>query len=390
MVALVREGHSQRWVARKLGVGLRTVQRWVERAGDRGLEEVEWQDRSRAPHHQPNRTRLEMERLIIQRRHYLRDHSDLGEYGAAAVRRSLLEEGYSHVPSERTINRIFRRWGELPPARQPRRPSPPRGWYLPAVACGEAEMDQVDVVEGLKIKAGPLVEVLNVVSVHGGLVNSWIYEGSIKAVDVVEALIDHWQEWGLPAYAQFDNDTLFQGAHQHPNVISRVMRLCLALGVVPVFVPPAERGFQAAIEGYNAKWQAKVWQRFSHQSPAELQDRSRRYVAAHRQRTRQRRDKAPQRRAFPSPGWQLNLQTHPADYSQARMVYIRRTNGRGEVYFLGQTFAVAPQWCGKLVRCEVLLSEERIRFYQLSRRVPNEQPMLKEIDYHLPRKPFRG
>ena len=36
-----------------------------------------------------------------------------------------------------------------------------------------AELDCIDVVEGLVIKGGPHVEVLNAVSLHGGLVASW-------------------------------------------------------------------------------------------------------------------------------------------------------------------------------------------------------------------------
>jgi hypothetical protein len=53
------------------------------------------------------------------------------------------------------------------------------------------------------------------------------------------ALVAHGRELGLPAYAQFDNDTVFQGAHQYPDTIGRVARLCLSLHVVPMFAPPA-------------------------------------------------------------------------------------------------------------------------------------------------------
>ena len=102
----------------------------------------------------------------------------------------------------------------------------------------------------------------------------------VTAKAAVEALIEHWRTFGLPGYAQFDNDTIFQGTHTHPDVIGRVMRLCLSLGIVPVFVPPREMGFQAMIESYNGQWQAKVWARFAHGSLAELEGRSGRYVAA--------------------------------------------------------------------------------------------------------------
>src|SRR5262245_23722864 len=65
-----------------------------------------------------------------------------------------------------------------------------------------------------------------------------------------------------------------------PMPWGRVIRLSLALDVVPVFAPPWETGFQAAIEGFNAQWQAKVWARFHHDSLPDLQGRSARYIAA--------------------------------------------------------------------------------------------------------------
>src|SRR5262249_27628309 len=150
----------------------------------------------------------------------------------------------------------------------------------------------------------------------GGLVSSWPMP-LVTAKAAVEALTERWRAAGLPAYAQFDNDTIFQGAHQHRDVVSRGMRLCLGLGVGPGFAPPRETGFQAAIEGYNGRWQAKVWARFTHESLGGLCERSARYVAAARVRSAARIEAAPPRRPFPE-GWRLNLQAHP----RGRIVYV--------------------------------------------------------------------
>ncbi len=98
---------------------------------------------------------------------------------------------------------------------------------------------------------------LNGISLHGGLVASWPMT-DVTARTAVQALTEDGRQVGLPAYAQFDNDTIFQGPHQDADGVGRVMRLCLSLGVVPVFAPPRETGFQAAIESSNGRWQAKV------------------------------------------------------------------------------------------------------------------------------------
>lgn len=383
MVKLVRSGVSQRAVARRYGVSLCTVQRWVDRAKDRRLNRVVWADQHHGRLPGGSGTNRAMEDLILQTRQELRQISELGEFGAVAVHRTLQQQGVGNLPGIRTIGRIFDRRGALDGGRRIRRPAPPAGWYLPDLAAEKFELDQVDVVEGLKIKAGPLVEVLNLVSLHGGLVASWPQSASYTSSAVQKALIDHWRTWGLPGYVQFDNDTLFQGPHHLPDVISRVMRLCLSLGVVPVFVPPRETGFQASIENYNGQWQAKVWSRFEHSSLANLQARSAKYVNAHRDRTASRREAAPVRRAFPK-SWRLDLQAHP----QGQLIFIRRTNSHGEVLLLGRSFPVDPHWVGRLVRCEVSLGKKRIRFFQLRRREPGQQTMLNEVDYQLPKRPF--
>ncbi|HSB81708.1 MAG TPA: hypothetical protein VLM91_23255, partial [Candidatus Methylomirabilis sp.] len=51
------------------------------------------------------------------------------------------------------------------------------------------ELNSFDIVEGLVIRGGPLVEVLNGVSLHGGLVASWPRGESITAKFVVECLV---------------------------------------------------------------------------------------------------------------------------------------------------------------------------------------------------------
>jgi hypothetical protein len=80
--------------------------------------------------------------------------------------------------------------------------------------------------------------------------------------------------------------------------------------VIPVFVRPRATGFQAAIEGFKGRWQAKVWARFHHDSLGALQAQSARYVAAHRQRAAASLEGAPARCPFPR-RWQLDLQAHP-------------------------------------------------------------------------------
>ena len=195
------------------------------------------------------------------------------------------------------------------------------------------ELDSFDIVEGLVIKDGPQIEGLNEVSWHGGLTVSWPTVAPVTAEMTVTALIEHWRPLGLPGYAQFDNDMIFHGTPRYPDALGRVVRLCLSLGVVPVFVPPRETGFQAMIESYNDWWQTRVWSRFEHQDLAPLQGRSDRHVQALRKQRAARIEAAPERRPFPAP-WQLHLKKRPS----GRVVFLRRSNGNSAVTLLGQNW----------------------------------------------------
>lgn len=372
MVEMARAGASLRSVALAFGVSLHTVQRWMLRSQGVELSQVEWTDRPPVAH-SIQRTPPGMEAMVLQMRAFLREASDLGEYGAPAIHRELTAGRTGGVPSVRTIGRILERGGALDGHRRVRRPPPPIGWYLPDVAMRRADVDSVDAIEDLCLVGGTLVDILTCVSLHGGLMGAWPGP-TITTKRTMASLLSHWEATGLPAYAQFDNAPVFLGSPRYPDALGRLPRLCLGLGMVPVFVPPRESGFQAAIESFNGRWQAKVWHRFAPSTLLALEYRSHRYVQAYRTRLAPRMDAAPLRRPFPT-RWRAAHEPTP----RGRVIYIRRTDVHGAVEVLGRRFEVSNTWPHRLVRCEVALSAGHVSFYALRRRAPREQPLLRTV-----------
>jgi len=375
MVAAVRAGASLRAVARRFAVSLRTVQVWVARARGQRLDRVEWRSRPRGRRIAVNRTPRPVESRILRLRHQLRTTDVLGEFGAAAIHRALAPR---LCPSVRTIGRILARHGVLDRQRRVRRPPPPPGWYLPAVAQRTQELDLFDVIEDLKLADGPLIDVLTGVALHGGLPTAWPLPRATTS-HILPCLTTHWRGVGLPGFAQFDNDTRFQGAHQHRDVFGRVVRYCLGLGVTPVFVPPREFGLQNPIEQFNGLYQAKVWHRFHFPTLRALQTHTTAYVQARRQRLAPRIGSAPTRRPWPL-RWRP-----PTHLPRGEVIYIRRTNERGEVRLLGQTWRADPHWCHRLVRVEVDLRRAELRCFTLRRSAPESQPLVAVRPYRYPR-----
>jgi len=319
--------------------------------------------------------------MVLAIRKELKESSVLGEYGADAIHREMVERRCKQIPTLRTINRILERRGQFDGRRRVRRPAPPKGWYLPTLAEGRAELDSFDIVEGLVLQGAKNVEVLNGISLHGGLVCSFP-RARITAKITVNCLLQHWRPFGYPDYVQFDNDTVFQGPRK-PDALGRVARMALSLGVTVVFVPPRETGFQASIESYNGRWQSKVWNRFHFESREHLRSQSDKYVRAVRQRSVARIDDAPTRWEVPD-HWQPDYQN-----PQGTVIFIRRTSDRGSVTLLGRTFDVSATWPHRLVRAEVNLNGGQIDFYALRRRQPSYQPLLKSLDYHFPKRQFK-
>jgi putative transposase len=385
MVSQVRSGASLRAVARSFGVALSVVQYWIQRAKGCRLNRVRWDDQPVGCRTPANRSSTAMEDRILEVRKHLREQSDLGEYGPVAIHAELGRLGLARIPSVRTIARILDRRGVLDGQRRTRRPAPPRGWYLPRQASGRtgpAELDSFDVVEDLVIEGGADINVLTAISLQGGLCEAWP-EQQITAKFTVQALVEHWRACGLPRYAKFDNGTVFQGPHQHADCFGRVTRLCLSLGVTPVFAPPHETGFQADIESFNGRWQRGVWRRFHFTALVGVQRQSKLFIAAVRSKIAPRIEAAPARRPF-CKTWQLNLQAP----LQGVVIFLRRTNDKGEVSMLGHTYLGSNMWCNRLVRAEVDLSAGEIRIYSLRRRDPHNHALLNTHPYQTPKKRF--
>jgi transposase-like protein len=376
MVRAVRDGEAMRAVARHFSVSVSTVSYWVEHARGQPLARVDFTDRK--PGRAWNRTPASKEAQILRTRIDLRKNSVLGECGAEAIANALLTVKQPIAISRATIYRVLERRGALDAVRRQRRPAPPKGWYLPRLASGEAELDSFDFIEDLKIDDGPLVCLLTGISLHGALADAWVMRHR-RTTSTIEALLGRWRADGLPDYAQFDNDNVFQGAHHHPDAVGRVTRLCLALGVIPVFAPPREPGLQNAIEGFNGLWQSKVWQRHHCATIAALRRVSATYIKAHRVKTAHRRDDGPARRRVPK-GFTWDA-TAPL---RGSMIFIRRSDEHGAVNLLARGYPVDQNWPHRLVRCEVDFTHQSIRFYALRRRDPDVQPLLHEVIYSHP------
>ena len=78
---------------------------------------------------------MDVEARILSVRRTLREDSVLGEYEPDAIDLALQEDSsLEQLPSRTTIYRVLERHGVLDGTHRQRRPAPPKGWHLPALA----------------------------------------------------------------------------------------------------------------------------------------------------------------------------------------------------------------------------------------------------------------
>lgn len=158
-------------------------------------------------------------------------HSDLEAIGADAIRQALLEQSLDQVPAIRTINinRILARRGALDSYRRTRRPPPAAGicpMWPRQRRNWTALISSRDWSSKTAPDRGPQRPLV-----------AWRSGGFLAFFVAGHIANDHnlagcaLPAVGLPAYAQFDNDMIFQGTPRYPEALGRVIRLCLSVRV---------------------------------------------------------------------------------------------------------------------------------------------------------------
>ncbi|MFN8458140.1 MAG: hypothetical protein U0401_26405 [Anaerolineae bacterium] len=69
-----------------------------------------------------------------------------------------------------------------------------------------------------------------------------------SAKQVAQFLVSAWQQVGVPTAVQIDNDIVWNGGGRGQRGLSTIVRLCLAVGVEVIFIPPYTPKANGSIE----------------------------------------------------------------------------------------------------------------------------------------------
>jgi IS30 family transposase len=253
-VCLDLQGLKKTEIAQRLNKTRLWVQRWVSRY-DARFPEASLQNRSCAPKEIKEIYSKKIKDLALKSRKE-REAGKRAAYkyalmGAEAIYYELRELGLSPLPAVRTIHAWLKQAGCIQ-KHQGKTRKPPNPTY-PVLSCKAVNaIHELDLKGPFYLKGSSQKYYLVVLrDVYGKKV-------ALKALTekemelVIDFLVASWQHTGRPKCLQMDNGLEFRGSNRYPRSLGKLSRVCLDLGVTPVFIPTHEPWRNGVIENLNS------------------------------------------------------------------------------------------------------------------------------------------
>jgi len=186
-----------------------------------------------------------MEQTVIETRKYL-ERKQYSQIGALAISYDLNKQGIISPPIS-TINKILRRNNLV----LKRTKYTPKGVSYPSLVITHSNyVHQIDIVGPRYLKEDGRFYSINIIDAFDRR-NSINPERRQNRIAVTKGLVSSWQTLGIPLYEQMDNKLPMRGSNQYPHSFGLVIRLCLSLGIQPLFIPLAEPWRNGIIEHFQ-------------------------------------------------------------------------------------------------------------------------------------------
>lgn len=267
-------GRSQAEISRQLNRSRKWVHYWIKRYNPaQPLESL--RNVSSAPRRPYSKWSDEIKQMVLASRQQ-RVAAEQPGYcyaltGAQAIYYELQALGIDPVPPVRTIHSWLKA-ADLVAVSQGQMASPKSSKPYPAPTCTALdEVHQLDMKgpiyltgSGQKHYLLALRDVLSKAVAMDATQNR-------QAETIVDFLVAAWQRLGIPKTLQMDNSLEFRGSNRYPRSFGKVVRLCVHLGVEPLFVPPREPWRNGFIENFNGQAQRLLLNRDHFATFAQLQ-----------------------------------------------------------------------------------------------------------------------
>ena len=217
--------------------------KWLKRSKFDGKD---WaRDLSRRPHRTRNRVDEVMEQAVIETRKSL-EKELYAQIGALNISWHLSQQGINPPPLG-TINKIIRRNNLV----RKRPKYEPKNVDYPSLEITHSNyLHQFDLVGPRYLKTDGRFYSANIIDAYDRRCSINPIRRQTR-VDIANVLIRSWQTLGLPMYLQMDNKLPTHGSNRYPHSFGLAIRLCLKLGIQPIFIPMKEPWRNGIIERFQ-------------------------------------------------------------------------------------------------------------------------------------------
>jgi len=247
--------------------------KWLKRY--QSGEENWWQEQSRSPITKPAKISFDLEQHVLKTRKEL-ETNRFSQYGPQAIYYKMVQRGFEPPPIW-TIARILNRNELTKPKRNTGYIVTGKPYPYEYFLC-----HQIDFIGPRYLSSKIRFYFFNVIccDTHFSQVN---VVGNQTAEIVCQGLIRFWKTGGIPDFLQMDNDLSFWGSLKMPNVIGKVIRLCLRHGITPVFIPVRSPWRNGLIERFNGIVQEFIMNDQRYRFLEEVQEAADRFCGVHNQ-----------------------------------------------------------------------------------------------------------
>lgn len=361
-IRLMLRGLSPRAILKQIPRSRAWLYKWRER-----FERFSWsglKSTSRQPKHSPQAYSHPVRSVVTRLRRALQKRT-VGLVGAKAIQHEIRQQRLlRQMPSRTTIKRWLQQEGlssSAPPILQ----TP----YYPQPSFSTDYVLHAMDWTARYLEGGEKVFIFHTVDAQTRALAQTL-SANKSAVSWRLHALQAWQTLGLPHGLQLDNDTAASGGEKTPRHFSSFVRLCLYLGMEPIFTPPREPKRNGLVEHIHGLWAQSFWNRQRFHSPKEVLRQGHKFTQwyahhydpptlegltpaqAQRQVKRQRLTK-PQIRALPQ---ELPI-------TAGRLHFIRRVSAQGAISFLGETWKVGQRFAHHYVRATVITHRRQLEIY---------------------------